>query len=161
MAIKTPPLIDRVFHLEGVVNAIFDGACLVNLIHDLPSGPTMQELGDLFHTYFKKRYPVARIAIEGSSQFSRLFNDQAQVENDGRVVMFNNVPRWLQRWTLDKTNRIDPKLEFTLENASRSPLLRSCSLEESLLIDQLPLQEVEDDIGCAVDLRNVQDDQIV
>ncbi|KAF9210682.1 hypothetical protein BGZ59_009120, partial [Podila verticillata] len=31
---------------------------------------------------------------------------------DGRVVMFNSVPRWLQRWTLDRSNRTDPKLDF-------------------------------------------------
>ncbi|KAK3827260.1 MAG: hypothetical protein JOS17DRAFT_231051 [Linnemannia elongata] len=60
----------------GVVNAMFDGACLVNLIHDLSARPTMDELGDLFQTYFERRYPAARIAIEGSSQFSRLFHDQ-------------------------------------------------------------------------------------
>ncbi|KAI1314663.1 hypothetical protein EDD11_001916 [Mortierella claussenii] len=61
---------------DGVVNAIFDGACLVNLIHDMPSCPSMQELSDMFQAYFERRYPAARIAIEGSSQFSRLFHDQ-------------------------------------------------------------------------------------
>lgn len=59
---------------------MFDGACLVNLIHDLSSQPTMDELGDLFQTYFERRYPAARIAIEGSSQFSRLFHDQVNTE---------------------------------------------------------------------------------
>lgn len=28
------------------------------------------------------------------------------------MVMFNSVPRWLQRWTLDRNNRTDPKLDF-------------------------------------------------
>lgn len=28
------------------------------------------------------------------------------------MVMFNSVPRWLQRWTLDRSNRTDPKLDF-------------------------------------------------
>lgn len=63
-------------NFTGVVNAIFDGACLVNLLHDLPSRPSMDDLGDMFQTYFERRYPAARIAIEGSSQFSRLFHDQ-------------------------------------------------------------------------------------
>ncbi|KAF9378550.1 hypothetical protein CPB97_009505 [Podila verticillata] len=97
---------------DGVVNAVFDGACLVNLIHDLPQDPTMDNLGDMFQAYFEKRYPAARIAIEGSSQFSKLFHDQDKILEDGRVVMFNSVPRWLQRWTLDRSNRTDPKLDF-------------------------------------------------
>ncbi|KAH7059714.1 hypothetical protein BKA57DRAFT_445541 [Linnemannia elongata] len=110
---------------QGVVNAMFDGACLVNLIHDLSSQPTMDELGDLFQTYFERRYPAARIAIEGSSQFSRLFHDQAQVEEDGRVVMYNNIPRWLQRWTLDSNNKVDPTLDFVLTKMSRTPSIQS------------------------------------
>ncbi|KAF9299593.1 hypothetical protein BGZ88_000013 [Linnemannia elongata] len=110
---------------DGVVNAMFDGACLVNLIHDLSSQPTMDELGDLFQTYFERRYPAARIAIEGSSQFSRLFHDQAQVEEDGRVVMYNNIPRWLQRWTLDSNNKVDPTLDFVLTKMSRTPSIQS------------------------------------
>ncbi|KAF9334406.1 hypothetical protein BG006_002244 [Podila minutissima] len=97
---------------DGVVNAVFDGACLVNLIHDLPQDPTMDNLGDMFQAYFERRYPAARIAIEGSSQFSKLFHDQEKILEDGRVVMFNSVPRWLQRWTLDRNNRTDPKLDF-------------------------------------------------
>ncbi|KAI1309739.1 hypothetical protein EDD11_003991, partial [Mortierella claussenii] len=48
----------------------------------------------------------------------------AQVEEDGRIVMFNSVPRWLQRWTLDKTNRMDSTLEFLAHTVSRSPLLQ-------------------------------------
>jgi len=59
---------------------MFDGACLVNLLHDLTSRPTMDDLGELFQTYFERRYPAARIAIEGSSQFSRLFHDQVNVK---------------------------------------------------------------------------------
>ncbi|KAF9427040.1 hypothetical protein BGZ94_005568 [Podila epigama] len=107
--------VTRAFRLEGkasVVNAIFDGACLVNLLHDLPQNPSMEKLGDTFQTYFERRYPAARIAIEGSSQFVKLFNDQSKILEDGRVVMFNSVPRWLQRWTLDRSNRTDPKLDF-------------------------------------------------
>ncbi|KAF9146561.1 hypothetical protein BGX30_013776 [Mortierella sp. GBA39] len=109
---------------DGVANAMFDGACLVNLIHDLSSQPTMDELGDLFQTYFERRYPAARIAIEGSSQFSRLFHDQAQVEEDGRVVMYNSIPRWLQRWTLDSNNKVDPTLDFVLTKMSCAPSIQ-------------------------------------
>ncbi|KAF9929910.1 hypothetical protein BGZ65_005573 [Modicella reniformis] len=105
---------------DGVVNAIFDGACLVNLIHDLHGYPTMDDLGDLFQSYFERRYPAAQIAIQGSSQFLNLFHDQAQVEEDGRIVMFNSIPRWLQRWTLDKTKRVDPRLEFLLARMSKT-----------------------------------------
>lgn len=36
----------------------------------------MDNLGDMFQAYFERRYPAARIAIEGSSQFSKLFHDQ-------------------------------------------------------------------------------------
>ncbi|KAG0019781.1 hypothetical protein BGZ80_005282 [Entomortierella chlamydospora] len=126
---------------DGVVNAIFDGACLVNLIHDLPSCPSMQDLAETFQSYFARRYPVARIAIEGSSEFAKLFNDQTQVEQDGRVVMFNTIPQWLQRWTLDKTNRVDPKLDFTLTEISRSPLLQPTLTDDSLVIDQLSLDD--------------------
>ncbi|KAG0309098.1 hypothetical protein BGZ99_000982 [Dissophora globulifera] len=61
---------------EGAVNAIFDGACLVNLIHDLPTDPSMEDIGAMFHAYYEQRYPASRIAIEGSSQFARLFHDQ-------------------------------------------------------------------------------------
>ncbi|KAF8978998.1 hypothetical protein BGZ46_005935 [Entomortierella lignicola] len=128
----------------GVVNAIFDGACLVNLIHDLPSNPSMRDISDTFQTYFERRYPVARIAIEGSIQFSKLFNDQSQVEEDGEVVMFNSVPRWLQRWTLDKTNKVDPKLQFTRSEILRSPLLRPTPTDDSISIDQLMLGEAND-----------------
>ncbi|KAF9204400.1 hypothetical protein BGZ49_005329 [Haplosporangium sp. Z 27] len=129
---------------DGVVNAIFDGACLVNLIHDLPSNPSMRDISDTFQTYFERRYPVARIAIEGSIQFSKLFNDQSQVEEDGEVVMFNSVPRWLQRWTLDKTNKVDPKLQFTRSEILRSPLLRPTPTDDSISIDQLMLGEAND-----------------
>ncbi|KAG0288658.1 hypothetical protein BGZ96_007575 [Linnemannia gamsii] len=122
---------------DGVVNAMFDGACLVNLIHDLSSQPTMDELGDMFQTYFERRYPAARIAIEGSSQFSRLFHDQAQVEEDGRVVMYNSIPRWLQRWTLDRNNKVDPQLDFVLTKMSRTPSIQSFAtvLEETAQFD--------------------------
>ncbi|KAG0381012.1 hypothetical protein BGX24_001200 [Mortierella sp. AD032] len=122
---------------QGVVNAMFDGACLVNLIHDLSSQPTMDDLGELFQTYFERRYPAARIAIEGSSQFSRLFHDQAQVEEDGRVVMYNSIPRWLQRWTLDRNNKVDPQLDFVLTKMSRTPSIQSFStvLDETALFE--------------------------
>ncbi|KAF9964366.1 hypothetical protein BGZ70_006568 [Mortierella alpina] len=162
---------------DGVVNAIFDGACLVNLLHDLPLRPSMDDLGDMFQTYFERRYPAARIAIEGSSQFSRLFHDQSQVEEDGRVVMFNSVPRWLQRWTLDKTNRVDPKLDFILSKMSRSPSLQSFSTilenttqfdaDDPMLLERLTLKETvnektgqEDEYNVALDEINVLVDPI-
>ncbi|KAF9100250.1 hypothetical protein BGX23_000013 [Mortierella sp. AD031] len=149
----------RVFRLEGVVNAMFDGACLVNLLHDLKGRPTMDELGDLFQTYFERRYPAARIAIEGSSQFSRLFHDQAQVEEDGRVVMYNSIPRWLQRWTLDRNNKVDPKLDFVLSKMSRSPSLQSFStvLEETehFEADEEPALSHNVDIDVDVDVDGV------
>lgn len=37
--------------------------------------------------------------------------------------MFNTIPRWLQRWTLEKVKRPDPKLEFILSKLSLSTAL--------------------------------------
>ncbi|KAG0347053.1 hypothetical protein BG004_000219 [Podila humilis] len=120
---------------DGVVNAVFDGACLVNLIHDLPARPSMNDFGDMFQAYFERRYPAARIAIEGSSQFAKLFHDQSKVLEDGRVVMFNSVPRWLQRWTLDRNNRTDPKLEFLSMFASSTASQASSEDREAAFVD--------------------------
>ncbi|KAF9185527.1 hypothetical protein BGZ51_000605 [Haplosporangium sp. Z 767] len=79
---------------------------------------------------------------------------KAQVEEDGRVIMFNSVPRWLQRWTLDKTNRADPKLDFILSKMSRSPSLQSFTTilektsqfdaDDLVLADRLSLKERND-----------------
>lgn len=47
------------------------------------------------------------------------------MEEDGRVVMYNNIPRWLQRWTLDSNNKVDPTLDFVLTKMSRTPSIQS------------------------------------
>ncbi|KAG0276095.1 hypothetical protein BGZ97_010161, partial [Linnemannia gamsii] len=49
----------------------------------------------------------------------------AQVEEDGRIVMYNSIPRWLQRWTLDRNNKVDPQLDFVLTKMSRTPSIQS------------------------------------
>ncbi|KAF9359563.1 hypothetical protein BGX34_008281 [Mortierella sp. NVP85] len=112
---------------DGVVNAIFDGACLVNLIHDLTSYPTMENLGDLFQSYFEQRYPAARVAIESSSQFKKLFQNQSEIEEDGQVIVVNTIPRWLQQWTSDNARRKDPKLKFMIPKLPRTPSSHSIS----------------------------------
>lgn len=39
--------------------------------------------------------------------------------------MYNNIPRWLQRWTLDSNNKVDPTLDFVLTKMSRTPSIQS------------------------------------
>lgn len=59
------------------------------------------------------------------------------MEEDGRVVMYNSIPRWLQRWTLDRNNKVDPQLDFVLTKMSRTPSIQSFAtvLDETAQFD--------------------------
>ncbi|KAF9166779.1 hypothetical protein DFQ26_006874 [Actinomortierella ambigua] len=129
----TPPhLISKVYFEErgyrtwyaGVSQALYDVATLVNLLHQLPPElPTVDDLGTLFHSYYEERYPAAQLAIAGATDFARLFQDPEGVaEEDGQILMFSRVPRWLQQWSMDPKAMQTPRLHFLGLNRPVGPM---------------------------------------
>ncbi|KAG0242650.1 hypothetical protein BGW41_003753 [Actinomortierella wolfii] len=109
---------------DGVSQALYDVATLVNLLDQMQPGlPTVDDLGNLFQSYYEERYPAAQLAIAGATDFARLFQDPEGVaEEDGPIVMFSRVPRWLQQWSMDPKTQQTPRLHFLGLNRPVGPM---------------------------------------
>ncbi|KAF9977007.1 hypothetical protein BGZ73_007313 [Actinomortierella ambigua] len=73
---------------QGANQAILDGVCLANLLHEMPTG-SLEDLKRVFTKYQEIRFPPAKKCIEGSAQLSKLMSHQGRFADFLRSIALN------------------------------------------------------------------------
>ncbi|KAG0257476.1 hypothetical protein DFQ27_005087 [Actinomortierella ambigua] len=94
---------------QGALQAILDGVCLVNLLHDMEYN-SPPELAKAFKKYHAKRYPVIKGAKDDSTTLEKLFHDKGFMAGVMRKMLFNTM--WTLSLANDKYNNNRPQLSF-------------------------------------------------
>ncbi|KAK3807852.1 MAG: hypothetical protein J3Q66DRAFT_374574 [Benniella sp.] len=100
------------FFGQGASQAVLDCACIVNMLHDLPSYASSTELTSIFERYSDMRSEPAKVASDSSREFADLIYDQGFKADMARNIVLRFTPTWLLRMIAGNTNVDRPHLSF-------------------------------------------------
>ncbi|KAF9101513.1 hypothetical protein BGX29_005525 [Mortierella sp. GBA35] len=96
---------------QGAIQAILDCISLANALYDMDS-ISDENITKVFKRYTNERYPIAKNAVSGSSNFGKLLNVNGRLSDFIRTITFNRVPPWLLKMATDKLHLHRPQLTY-------------------------------------------------